>query len=169
MPKLRVSPSTYLTEYIPNRVHNRGFREVFARFSRGFREVFARFSRGFRFQNIFVKGSGEQKKKSIFACRGGPRGSRKKNNFCVPRGPPPRGAAEPGPPRHAKIGKNGSQKRPGPVAGQNIPCWSKYKNFPIWGKFLCYVRDFKPAQLQPLRVTHPLQKRWPQHFRGVSL
>ena len=32
----------------------------------------------------------------------------KKINFCVPRGPPPRGAAEPGPPRHAKIGKNGT-------------------------------------------------------------
>ena len=66
-------------------------------FSQGFREVFAGFSRGFRFQNIFVKGSGEQKKKII--------------NFCVPRGPPPRGAAEPGPPRHAKIGKN----RDGPL------------------------------------------------------
>ena len=59
---------------------------------KGFRKVFARFSRGFRFQNIFVKGSGEQKKNLI--------------NFCVPRGPPPRGAAEPGPPWHAKIGKN---------------------------------------------------------------
>ena len=79
---------------------SRGFREVFARFSRGFREIFARFSLGFRkvfarfsLQNIFVKGSGEQKNKKII-------------NFCVPRGPPPRGAAEPGPPRHAKIGKN---------------------------------------------------------------
>ena len=60
--------------------------------SEAFRQVFARFSRGFRFKNIFVKGSREQKK----------------NNFCVPRGPPPRGAAEPGPPRHAKIGKNGT-------------------------------------------------------------
>ena len=70
--------------------------ETFSGLLRGFHEVFARFSRGFRFQNIFVKGSGEQKKKLI--------------NFCVPRGPPPRGAAEPGPPRHAKIGKNGTQK-----------------------------------------------------------
>ena len=59
-------------------------------FSQGFRKSFARFSPGFRFQNIFVKGSGEQ-----YLI-----------NFCVPRGPPPRGAAEPGPPRHAKIGKN---------------------------------------------------------------
>ena len=33
-------------------------------FSQGFREVFAGFSRGFRFQNIFVKGSGEQKQNS---------------------------------------------------------------------------------------------------------
>ena len=63
---------------------SRGFREVFGRFSGDFREVFARFSRGFRFQNIFVKGSGEQKKQKnnqFFACRGGPR----------PAAPPNRG------------------------------------------------------------------------------
>ena len=48
-------------------------------------------------QLVRWKGSGEQKKTLI--------------NFCVPRGPPPRGAAEPGPPRHAKIGKN----RDGPL------------------------------------------------------
>ena len=75
----------------------KGFREVFARFSPGFRQVFARFSRGFRFENIFVKGSGEQKK----------------INFCVPRGPPPhRGRRRTGAPAViAKIGKN----RDGPV------------------------------------------------------
>ena len=65
--------------------------KVFVRFSQGFRKVFVRFSRGFRFKNIFVKGSREQKK-SIFACRGGPRPRRRR----------------PGPPRHAKIGKNGT-------------------------------------------------------------
>ena len=32
-------------------------------------------------------------------------------NFCVPRGPPPHRAAEPGPPRHAKIGKNHRNQR----------------------------------------------------------
>ena len=48
-----------------------------------------------RFENIFVM---------VRA------GREKKINFCVPRGPPPRGAAEPGPPRHAKIGKNVTQK-----------------------------------------------------------
>ena len=77
---------------------SQGFRQVFARFSQGFRKVFARFSRGFRFKNIFVKGSGEQKQKILI-------------NFCVPRGPPPHRAAEPGPPRHAKIGKNHRNQR----------------------------------------------------------
>ena len=57
--------------------------------SEAFRQVFARFSRGFRFKNIFVKGSCEQK-----------------NQFLRAAGAPARGAAEPGPPRHAKIGKN---------------------------------------------------------------
>ena len=58
--------------------------------SEAFRQVFARFSRGFRFKNIFVKGSREQKK----------------NQFLRAAGAPARGAAEPGPPRHAKIGRN---------------------------------------------------------------
>ena len=70
----------------------RGFRKVFARFSRGFRKVFARLSLPKYFRERFR------------------RAEKKLINFCVPRGPPPRGAAEPGPPRHAKIGKNGSQK-----------------------------------------------------------
>ena len=69
---------------------SQGFRKVFARFSRGFRKVFARFSRGFCFENIFVM----------------VRAGRDKNQFLRAAGAPARGAAEPGPPRHAKIGKN---------------------------------------------------------------
>ena len=63
---------------------SRRFRKVFARFSQGFREVFARFSRGFRFQNIFVKGSGEQNKKiyQFLRAAGAP---------AAPRAPPNRG------------------------------------------------------------------------------
>ena len=72
---------------------SRGFRKVSRKFSGVFWEVFGRFSQGFRegfrFQNIFVKGSGEPKPKNLINC-------------CVPRGPPPHRAAEPGPPRSSQ-------------------------------------------------------------------
>ena len=84
--------------------------------SEAFRQVFARFSRGFRFKNIFVKGSREQKKKSIFACRWGPRRTA--------------GAAEPGPQRHAKIGKNhlAQSVRPSSLGGGPTLLWSAITN-----------------------------------------
>ena len=60
------------------------------RFSQGFREVFARLSLQKYFRERFARAE--------------------KNQFLRAAGAPARGAAEPGPPRHAKIGKNGTQK-----------------------------------------------------------
>ena len=60
---------------------------VLIRILRGFREVFARFSLQKYFRERFAR-------------------AEQKNQFLRAAGAPARGAAEPGPPRHAKIGKN---------------------------------------------------------------
>ena len=83
---------------------SRGFRDAFTRFPPGFRQVFARFSQGFR--KVFARLSPQK----YFRERLG-RAEKSLINFCVPRGPPPHRAAEPGPPRHAKIGKNHRNQR----------------------------------------------------------
>ena len=58
-----------------------------------------------RFENIFVMVRAGREKFLI--------------NFCVPRGPPPRGGAELGHPRHTKIGKN--RDGPGSILGRTSP------------------------------------------------
>ena len=61
-------------------------------------------------QNIFVKVRAGRENASKIFSQWSVR-AEKKINFCVPRGPPPHRAAEPGPPRHAKIGKNHRNQR----------------------------------------------------------
>ena len=89
MPALRdgaASRKHLRDEVATSRRVSRGFREVFARFSQGFRKVFARLSLQKYFRERFARAE--------------------KNQFLRAAGAPARGAAEPGPPRHAKIGKN---------------------------------------------------------------
>ena len=60
-------------------------------------------------RKYFRKGPCRQRKRfeNIFVMV---RAGREKNQFLRAAGAPARGAAEPGPPRHAKIGKNVTQK-----------------------------------------------------------
>ena len=95
---------------------SRGFRDAFTRFPPGFRQVFARFSQGFR--KVFARLSLQK----YFRERLG-RAEKSLINFCAPRGPPPHRAAEPGPPRHAKIGKNHRNQRSTPSVR-----WKRAKN-----------------------------------------
>ena len=84
--------TAFLTKNMHSRLVSKHFREIFARFSWGFREAFASIIFSWK-----VRSSRNKKFNQFLRAAGAPA--------------PPRGAAEPGPPRHAKIGKNHRNQR----------------------------------------------------------